>query len=298
MALNNQPYLPLYVDDWMNNNKLKLSSPAAHGLMISIMCIMHKEDTYGKILLKQKFKQTTEQIKNFASQIAKLTAFDLLEILPALTELIENKILKIEVDYLICERMVRDNEISEKRKKAGRSGGKSTQENNKKEKKFAKAKDEANTVNGIVIENVNEIENKTEVENEKKEETAVEILTESQEVILFLNKIANRFFDHKSKNTLKHVNGRLANGFTRDELMEIAQLKTFEWLNNDKMQKYLTPDTLFNSENCEKYREQLKRAKLNPEQFKKSIDGNGTNQTGRKHSEMEAYKQRLHSGVQ
>ena len=102
MALNNQPYLPLYVDDWMNNNKLKLSSPSSHGLMISIMCIMHKEDFYGKILLKQKFKQNNKQINNFALQIAKLTAFDFNEILLPLEELIENKILIIDDDIDTC----------------------------------------------------------------------------------------------------------------------------------------------------------------------------------------------------
>jgi len=384
MALTDQPYLPLYVDDWMNNNNLKLSTAGAHGLMVSIMCIMHKENQYGTINLKAKFKQTDSKIKNFAIQISKLTCFDFDETYKYLTELLENSILKIEDDILICKRMVKDASLSIIRSESGSKGGKSARNTRTKKlyneagflylikdfdqenvfkigiskepekrlkaiiyktgknnlriiktievadmgtvednilivfeskrdgewlydvhendileeiNKYSKSKTKANAVNVNVIENVNEIENKTEVENEKKEETAVEILTESQEVILFLNKIANRFFDHKSKNTLKHINARLENGFTKDELMEIAQLKTFEWLNNDKMQKYLTPDTLFNSENCEKYREQLKRAKLNPEQFKKSIDGNGNNQTGRKHSAMEAYKQQLYQNV-
>jgi uncharacterized phage protein (TIGR02220 family) len=148
-------------------------------------------------------------------------------------------------------------------------------------------------LNHMVNVNENVIKNRNEDENEKKEETKVEILNESQEIILFLNKIANRFFDHNSKNMLKHINGRLSKGFTKEELMEIAQLKTFEWANNDKMQKYLTPDTLFNSENCEKYREQLKRAKLNPEQFKNSINGNVNNHTGKQPSAMEAYRQEL-----
>ena len=58
MALTDQPYLPLYVDDWMNNNNLKLSTAGAHGLMVSIMCIMHKENQYGTINLKAKFKHT------------------------------------------------------------------------------------------------------------------------------------------------------------------------------------------------------------------------------------------------
>lgn len=153
MALTNQPYLPLYVDDWMNNNKLKLCSPAAHGVMVSVMCIMHKESEYGKLLLKQKFKQTTKQPENFALQIAKQSSFDLHEILPGLEELISEKVLKIEGEYLVCTRMVEDAKISLERSKAGFKGGKTTQF---KSKKFAKAKKQANTVNGNVIENVNE----------------------------------------------------------------------------------------------------------------------------------------------
>lgn len=140
MALTNQPYLPLYVDDWMNNNKLKMCSPAAHGIMISIMCIMHKEITYGKILLKQKFKQTDKQIKNFALQVAKLSAFDFTEIENAFGELINEGVLTIEGDELICPRMVKDFEISEKRAKAGKNGGTTN-----KNKNFAYTKPEANT---------------------------------------------------------------------------------------------------------------------------------------------------------
>jgi uncharacterized protein YdaU (DUF1376 family) len=63
MALTDQPYLPLYVDDWMNNTKLKLCSPGAHGLMISIMCLMHKSEEYGVILLRQTFRQNERQEK-------------------------------------------------------------------------------------------------------------------------------------------------------------------------------------------------------------------------------------------
>jgi len=163
MALTNQPYLPLYVDDWMNNNKLKMCSAASHGIMITIMCIMHKEVEYGKILLKQKFKQNDKQIINFALQIAKLSAFDFAEIEKPLSELINEGVLTIDNDFLICPRMVKDFDISEKRAKAGSSGG-----NKKKSSDFAtakkqanivantEAKSEANAVNGIVIENVNE----------------------------------------------------------------------------------------------------------------------------------------------
>jgi hypothetical protein len=156
MALTDQPYLPLYVDDWMNNNKLKLCSPAAHGVMIAIMCLMHKEPTYGKILLKQKFKQTDKQISNFALQVAKQTAFDLLDVEPALQELLDEQVLIIEDDFLICKRMVKDAEISAKRASSGGKGGKNTQKKNKEfASTFAKANDEANNQanTGIGIDN-------------------------------------------------------------------------------------------------------------------------------------------------
>lgn len=200
MALTNQPYLPLYVDDWMNNTKLKMCTPAAHGVMISIMCIMHKEPTYGKILLKQKFKQSDKQIKNFALQIAKVTAFDLLEIEHPLSELISEKVLKIHDDFLICNRMIKDAEISEVRSKAGKNGGKSNKDKNfaytkPEAKEEAKpqpnnqANSEANSVivNGSVI--VNEIEDKNVNEIEVFEEKEK---IDFEKIILIFNSVCKK----------------------------------------------------------------------------------------------------------
>lgn len=161
MALTDQPYLPLYVDDWMNNTKLKMCSPGAHGLMISIMCLMHKSESYGVILLKQKFKQTNKQSYNFASQIARLSSFDLLEIEKYFYELLDEKVLKIDGDSLVCSRMVKDADISKKRSSSGKSGGKKTQNSIKN---FAKANVEANTG----IENDNENEDVNGIENKEK----------------------------------------------------------------------------------------------------------------------------------
>ncbi len=155
MALTDQPYLPLYVDDWMNNNKLKMCSAGAHGLMVSIMCLMHKSETYGVISLKQKFKQSDKQKLNFACQIAKLSSFDLLETEKYFNELIDENVLKIEGDNLICLRMVKDADVSKKRALSGKNGGKSTQ---KTIRNFALANIEANTGIEYVSENVNEID--------------------------------------------------------------------------------------------------------------------------------------------
>lgn len=180
MALTDQPYLPLYVDDWANNNKLKLCSPGAHGLLISIMCILHKEPQYGSLLLKQRFKQTDNQKRNFALQVAKLSAFDFAEIEPFFYELLDEGIIEIEEDYLINGRMVRDGRISLARSKAGSTGGKATQEKYINPSKFAKAKAAATTVNGIVNENEDENE---DISLSTIEDSELNILKD------FLNKI-------------------------------------------------------------------------------------------------------------
>ena len=127
MALTNQPYIPLYVRDWLTSSKLKMCSPPAHGLMINIMCIMHKEDEYGTLLLKQNFKQGSDVCLNFASYLARLLPFDRGEIFTSLQELINESVLYLEEDKLICRRMTEDAILSKKRAKSGSKGGKKTQ---------------------------------------------------------------------------------------------------------------------------------------------------------------------------
>jgi len=152
MALTDNPYLPLYVKDWMTSNKLKLCSANAHGIMINVMCLMHRQNEYGTILLKQNFKQTTNQILNFACLLAKLTPFSEKEISAGLTELIEEKCLIIDGDFLKCLRMINDAKLSELRKSVGSKGG------NKTAKKFATPKRAPNTGNAIDSGNGNETE--------------------------------------------------------------------------------------------------------------------------------------------
>ena len=42
MALRDQPYLPLYVQDFLTDEKLAECSAMATGVYIRLMCIMHK----------------------------------------------------------------------------------------------------------------------------------------------------------------------------------------------------------------------------------------------------------------
>lgn len=123
MALRDQPYIPLYVQDFLTDEKLSQCSPATQGVYIKIMCILHKQEEYGTILLKQKDKQNLSNISNFACKLAKLLPFQIKILEDALEELIEEGCLFIEGDKLIQKRMVKDNAISTSRSNAAKKGG-------------------------------------------------------------------------------------------------------------------------------------------------------------------------------
>jgi hypothetical protein len=171
MALKNQPYIPLYVQDVLTNVKLLECSAESHGVYFRLICVLHKQDDYGKILLKQKYKQTDEQVNNFALMLVKHIAFDFDTIKRSLAELIDEKVLFLDGDSLCQKRMIEDNKLSEIRANAGKKGGETTfkKSNNedKKDSNFAQAKSEANTE--YEIENEIVIENKDIKETEIKE---------------------------------------------------------------------------------------------------------------------------------
>jgi hypothetical protein len=157
-----KPYLALYIQDLLTDERLINCSASSHGVFLRLLCILHKQETYGKILLKQKHKQTDKQIKNFALYISKQMPFSESEILAGLTELLEEGVITIDADFLFQKRMVNDYELSLKRSISGKEGGKKTQ---LKTKNFAKAKVEANT--DIDIDNDIEDDNVIVFENEK-----------------------------------------------------------------------------------------------------------------------------------
>lgn len=162
MALRNQPYLPLYVNDFLSDEKLRQCSPASYGVYILLMCLMHKSDEYGKILLKQKFKQNPKQILNFACMFARDMPFDVAEIEAGLQELIEENVLTLDGDYLTQKRMVKDGNLSDKRAFAGQRGGKTTTTNKNFACDFAQAKIQANAINENENINESDIDNKKE----------------------------------------------------------------------------------------------------------------------------------------
>lgn len=162
MALRDQPYLPLYIKDYLTDEKLSMCSWSTQGVYIKLLCLLHKSDPYGTILLKQNDKQDTNFALSFAIKIAKLLPIEIDTLTTALEELIREGCLTIQDDVLFQKRMVRDNEISIERAKSGRKGGKKTQQ-------FAKAKRQAKVEANTAYANANEIDIKNSIKEREIE---------------------------------------------------------------------------------------------------------------------------------
>ena len=154
MALRDQPYLPLYIQDYLTDEKLNECSASTQGIYIKIMCLMHKSETYGKILLKQKYKQKESTCLSFALQLAKHLPFSKDELSKAINELLNENVCYFHDGFLCQKRMIKDNDLSLKRAEAGKKGGNNS--------KFAQAKSKAN----IQANSENEYENENENINE------------------------------------------------------------------------------------------------------------------------------------
>ncbi len=160
MALRDQPYLPLYVQDYLTDEKLSMCTWSTQGVYIKLLCLLHKSDPYGTILLKQNDKQTENFALDFAIKITRLLPIDKDTLSVALAELIQEGCLTVQDDKLFQKRMVRDNEISIERVKSGRKGGKKTQQ-------IAKAKSQAKVKANTEYENENENDNRIDYKKEK-----------------------------------------------------------------------------------------------------------------------------------
>lgn len=125
MARKDLPYLALYVQDLLTDEKLIECSPAAHGIYFRLMCILHKQETYGLLCLKQKYKQTESKINNFASMLVNQMPFTFEQIKDGINELFEEDVIYIDEDRLSQKRMLYDGELSRVRSEIGKTGGSS-----------------------------------------------------------------------------------------------------------------------------------------------------------------------------
>jgi hypothetical protein len=250
MSLRNQPYIPLFVDDLLTDEKLSECSAKSTGVYIKIMCLMHKSEDYGKILLKQKDKIGANNIENFAFKLIKHLPFSKTIIEESLRELIEEKVLYIENECLCQKRMIKDNSISLIRSEVGKKGGEKTQfaikvgkaKHEANNQDNALAKEQANT--GIEIGIVNEYKNKVEFKNYIEK--------------FNLTKKSNYRGDQKSE---RQFNSRIKEGFTIEQMIKSLENAMKANYHIETNFNYLTPEFFTRSDkinlylNCQEIKE-------------------------------------------
>lgn len=126
MSRRDQPYIPLYVMDFLTDEKLRECSAESVGVYIMLMCVMHKQEEYGTIALREKDRKSQDIISDFSAKLAKHLPFGEEVIYRAIGELLTEGVIHEDGKRLIQKRMVRDADISEKRSTAGRKGSTAT----------------------------------------------------------------------------------------------------------------------------------------------------------------------------
>ena len=84
-------------------------------------------------------------------------------------------------------------------------------------------------------------------ENTKQGKTTPTVQTKIiEEIINYLNEKASTKYKSTSKDTIKHINARLKEGYTVQDFKYVIDVKVAEW-QGTKMEMYIRPSTLFNS---------------------------------------------------
>jgi hypothetical protein len=118
--MSGNPYIPLYIGDWLKDPKLSLCSPATRGVWIDLICCLHELGQGGKITAN-------------AQQLARLCRSSDADVHAALKELQATEAADIYerdgVYTVICRRMRKADALSLKRRQAGSKGAAKRQQN-------------------------------------------------------------------------------------------------------------------------------------------------------------------------
>lgn len=208
------PAMMLYVKDWMGDANLRRAGLEAKGIWIDFMCMTFNMDrrgvfTFARLseeainlldsLLEQKDKQNFSDAsilladmlllnEEFCSTFADVFGYPRETFARPLARLLLAGVARVEpIGFIYSKRMVRDEDVRQKRATAGSKGGKATQQKNRNvvpastntkaeegvnfASTFASPKSEANTANAItpIIVYNNKKEKSTEISTKTEE---------------------------------------------------------------------------------------------------------------------------------
>jgi len=105
-----------------------------------------------------------------------------------------------------------------------------------------------------VINNSNEVSN-TQNPHSIVKDSIVNNSIDSRifEIIEDLNHVTGKKFRPTTAETVKHLNGRLSEGYTLNDFKRVHRVKFAEWGSNPEMEEFLRPSTLYRPSNFEGY---------------------------------------------
>lgn len=203
------PYIPLYIGDWEQDTNC--ISPLAEFALLKLTFKLFKSEKKGVI------------VTNF-NTLSILFKSDLPKTKEIFNELYENNILNfefIEDDKIriISRRMVREGNLSEIRSNSGKEGGRGNKAKQKQTKSKTKAK----------VKQIPEYDNDNNI-----------LL-----IVKYLNEKTQKNFSEKSAIAIRNISARLKDGFQVSDFQTVINTKVQQWIDDQKMCKYLNPETLF-----------------------------------------------------
>ena len=88
-----------------------------------------------------------------------------------------------------------------------------------------------------------------------------------------LNQSANKNYRSNTSKTIQLIEARLKEGFTEEDFYKVINKKCDEWLNDNCMNKYLRPETLFGTK-FESYLNSVGNG-FNKQTSQPKVDGSG-----------------------
>lgn len=123
--MTKRPAFQFYPGDWLRDTGLRSCSAAARGLWMDILCFMHEGSPYGYLKVNHKVI--------LAPNLARMCGLTLEETEGCLAELAEAGVFETDEEGVIfSRRMIRDEELRNKRAACGHLGGNPTLKDNQK----------------------------------------------------------------------------------------------------------------------------------------------------------------------
>lgn len=79
----------------------------------------------------------------------------------------------------------------------------------------------------------------------KKEKEVQDNSAVIKEIIDYLNEKAGTKFRYNSKETVRHINARIKEGYTLEDFKHVIDVKVYKWKKDPEMSAYIRPQTLF-----------------------------------------------------